>query len=433
MPKYKNYYTLTILGARRYTVNIHRKLFLGGLILLCFMTCFSLLVLTVLDSGLPADYYKINSQNQLLHAKTYLLYQHNYNLAKRNSIVVQEIKMLEAMINSEDENAIPLNPEYRLVSVEEQNIGWRIFQYKVKIGDRVLYEYVADRKRPAEHKELKEKLDNIQKNIYKLIQTKQFSPEIKIISLADKEYAGMIGDMLVFSVSKQDALQMQMDGLEIAERYKKTLQRELKIAKENRIIQETPLIGSIRVVNNHTSMEELSKQIELCQNFNVSILKNNTELMAKTYTKAMDLKNNYARTPSMYPMRYVEVSSPYGYRVHPVSNSVAIHYGLDMPAPMNTKVMSTADGRVTFSGWSGSYGNMVQIYHGMGISTIYGHCAEVVVKKGQWIKKGQVIALSGNSGLSNGPHLHYEIRRWNIAIDPTPYLKRDILATTQVW
>ncbi|MDR2431814.1 MAG: M23 family metallopeptidase [Candidatus Margulisbacteria bacterium] len=433
MFRYKNYYTLTALGKTRHTYSLPRGPVRCGFYTFVFMFCFSLFVWTFLDLSPLKNYQLVSSQNQLLRAKTYILYQKNYDLAGRDSLVGQEIKILEAMINSEDENAVPLNPAYKMVSIEEQNIGWRIFQYKVKIGDRVLYEYVADRKRPQEHQALKEKLGVIQKNIEKLIQTRQFAPEIKIVELADKEFLGLAGDLIVLTVSKQDALQLQMDGAQIAEQHKKTLQRELKIAKENKLLQETPLTGSIRVVGKGAGLEELRRQIELCQRFNSSLLNRNTELVSRTYNKVLDYRNNYARTPSMYPLRYVEISSPYGYRVHPVTNRMSVHYGLDMATPEGTKVIATADGRVTYSGWSGSYGYMVQIYHGMGISTIYGHCSELFAGKGQHIKKGAVIALSGSTGMSNGPHLHYEIRRWNVAIDPTPYLRRDILSASKDW
>ena len=433
MPKYKNYLTLILVGRRRHTISMPRQLVNFCLFLFIFMSCASLLVWTTIDT-LPAQYhYQASSQNQLWHAKTYLLYQKNYNLTQRNSTLAQGIKMLEAMINSEDEDVIPFNPEYNLVSIEEQNIGWRIFQYKIKIGDRVLYEYIADRYTPKEHQEIKERLDVIQKNIEKLIQNKQFLPEIDILELKDSAFAGYVGDLLVLYVSKQDALQMQTNGLEIAERYKKTLLRELKIAKENKFLQDTPLIGSIRVVNQHTDLAELGHQIEICQKFNADILQKNILSSGKNYNKTMDFKNNYARTPSIVPLQRVEISSPYGYRIHPVTRAASIHYGLDFVAPMNTKILATADGRVAFAGWSGNYGYLVRIYHGMGISTIYGHCAEVSVKTGQYVSKGQQIALSGDSGLTNGPHLHYEVRRWNVAIDPTPYLQRGILAANQNW
>jgi murein DD-endopeptidase MepM/ murein hydrolase activator NlpD len=104
-----------------------------------------------------------------------------------------------------------------------------------------------------------------------------------------------------------------------------------------------------------------------------------------------------------------------------------------MVAWPGSKVKATADGRVVSSGWMGGYGNAVKINHGMGVSTIYGHCSALLVAKGTYVRKGQVIALSGDSGLSAGPHLHYEVRRWDVPIDPTPYLNRTILTAKTQW
>jgi len=433
MPKHKNYLTFMLVGRQRHTISLPRQLINFVLLSFIFMIGASLLIRTVVDTSPMQNYSQILSQNQLLQAKTYLLYQQNYNLALRNNSMAQEIKMLEAMITSEDEDAIPFNPEFQLVTIEEQNIGWRIFQYKLKIGDRIIYEHVADRRDPKEHGEIKERLETIRENIEHLISTRHFSPEITITATGDRAFAGEVGELLVLYVSRQDALQMQTNGQEIAERYKRTLLRELNIARESRFIQDTPLVGSIRIVGQRTDMTELSRQIELSQKFNTDILNRNALLSGKIYGIAMDFQSNYARTPSIPPLRSVQISSPYGYRVHPVTNIVSMHYGMDLVAPMNTRIMATADGRVAFAGWGGNYGYMVRIYHGMGISTVYGHCSEIQVKTGQNVRKGQIIALSGDSGVTSGPHLHYEVRRWNVSIDPTSYLQRDILASNSNW
>ncbi|GBR73002.1 peptidase M23 [Candidatus Termititenax aidoneus] len=429
----RNYFTLVWIGESRRSFNLSYAFTALGLGLLAGLFGLSLLFWRGLDISALDAYQKVHSDNQLLHAKAHLLYQKNRALAKNNSRLTQEIKLLEALISAEDANVFYLNSDYKNVTLEETTLGWRVLQYKLKIGERTLYEYTADRLRPKEHLALKEKLELVQKNIEKLIQSKQFTPNIKITELADKEYVGLAGDLVVLSVSKKEAFNAQTDGREIAERYKKALLKELKIAKENKLLQETPLIGSIKTIRPNSGLENIIQQLDFCQKFNQNILAQNNTLIAGIYSKAMDFKNNYARTPSIYPLRNIEISSPYGYRIHPVTNAVSIHYGLDMVAVPRTKVLATADGRVTYAGWIGGYGIVVQIHHGLGISTLYGHCDSVLVNKGQYVRKGQPVALSGNSGLSNGPHLHYEIRRWNVAIDPTPYLKRDIFTASKEW
>ncbi|WP_373897257.1 peptidoglycan DD-metalloendopeptidase family protein [Haloimpatiens sp. FM7315] len=99
-----------------------------------------------------------------------------------------------------------------------------------------------------------------------------------------------------------------------------------------------------------------------------------------------------------------------------------MHKGIDIASPMNTPIYAAYDGVVTFSGWQQGYGNIVIINHGNGFETRYGHCNSLIAKKGDKIKKTQLIAKVGSTGRSTGPHLHFEIRKNDQAIDPTPYI-----------
>ena len=99
-----------------------------------------------------------------------------------------------------------------------------------------------------------------------------------------------------------------------------------------------------------------------------------------------------------------------------------IHKGLDIAAPLGTKVKSSASGRVVFAGWQGGYGNTVIIYHSYGITTVYGHLEKILVESGDFLNKGDVIGLVGSTGRSTGPHLHYEIRINGVRVDPMDYL-----------
>ncbi|MGI6037552.1 MAG: peptidoglycan DD-metalloendopeptidase family protein [Limnochordia bacterium] len=101
-----------------------------------------------------------------------------------------------------------------------------------------------------------------------------------------------------------------------------------------------------------------------------------------------------------------------------------MHYGLDLAVPTGTPIEAAADGRVTFSGWRGGYGYLVTIDHGNGVETRYAHNSRLLVRAGERVKRGQVIARSGNTGNSTGPHLHFEIRYRGTAVDPLKYLLR---------
>lgn len=126
-------------------------------------------------------------------------------------------------------------------------------------------------------------------------------------------------------------------------------------------------------------------------------------------------------TPSIWPARGT-VTSVFGWRVSPFGDGNELHPGIDIAYTMGAPVVATADGEVIMSGSAGGYGNMVQINHGNGISTLYGHNSQLAVKVGQTVKKGQVIAYAGSTGKSTGPHVHYEVRVNNTAVDPMKYL-----------
>lgn len=129
-----------------------------------------------------------------------------------------------------------------------------------------------------------------------------------------------------------------------------------------------------------------------------------------------------SRTPSLWPCEGY-FSSPYGHRIHPVYGTGRFHAGCDISAPTGTPIRAAAAGTVTTSGWMGGYGNSIEIDHGSGLTTLYAHCSELVVPVGTRVTKGQVVAKVGSTGVSTGPHLHYEVRIGGETTDPAPYLK----------
>ena len=119
---------------------------------------------------------------------------------------------------------------------------------------------------------------------------------------------------------------------------------------------------------------------------------------------------------------YSRVSSPFGYRIHPVLGIKKLHTGIDIPAPTGTPTVAVSSGTVIYSGVQGSYGNTVMIQHDNGLVSLYAHNSSLVVKVGDQVKKGQVVAKIGSTGRSTGPHLHFEIRVNGTAQNPLNYL-----------
>lgn len=124
-----------------------------------------------------------------------------------------------------------------------------------------------------------------------------------------------------------------------------------------------------------------------------------------------------------WPSTSTYITSPYGTRIHPVTGKLKTHTGLDIGAGMGTNIFAAADGTVLVSGWnSGGYGNYVVIDHGGGLTTLYAHCSSLLVSAGQRVSRGQVIAKCGSTGISTGPHLHFEVLKNGAHTDPYAYL-----------
>jgi murein DD-endopeptidase MepM/ murein hydrolase activator NlpD len=146
-----------------------------------------------------------------------------------------------------------------------------------------------------------------------------------------------------------------------------------------------------------------------------------------TRSQVERLNRTFALVPYRKPViGEVEFTSGFGVRSDPFLGRPAMHTGLDFRAATGDPVRATANGKVVSSGWAGGYGRMVEIDHGNGLSTRYGHLSEIGVKVGDSIKIGQVIGAVGSTGRSTGPHLHYETRIDGDAVDPQKFLRAGV-------
>ncbi|MEO5334013.1 MAG: M23 family metallopeptidase [Magnetococcus sp. YQC-5] len=133
--------------------------------------------------------------------------------------------------------------------------------------------------------------------------------------------------------------------------------------------------------------------------------------------------------PTGYPVVNMGVNSPFGYRIHPTLHTTRFHPGVDLQATMNTQVMATADGVVEFAGVDNNkfglsgFGQVVALHHNFGFRTTYSHLNKILVHSGDFVKKGDIIGLSGQSGIATAPHLHYEIRFIKHYLNPTPFMQ----------
>ncbi len=160
----------------------------------------------------------------------------------------------------------------------------------------------------------------------------------------------------------------------------------------------------------HKSADNLDSEISI-----------QTNEKAELYRFLESQKSMLTCTPSIWPTKGW-VSSRFGYRISPFTNKKEFHKGLDICARMKTPVIAPADGIVTSMGRDYGYGMILSVNHSYGLKTKYAHLAKVLVKKGQNVKRGQKIALVGNTGRTTGTHLHYEVYLNGVPVNPTNYI-----------
>ena len=141
-----------------------------------------------------------------------------------------------------------------------------------------------------------------------------------------------------------------------------------------------------------------------------------------TWKKLDSLEQGVIAIPSVQPVQHLAFTSNFGIRSDPFRGTAAMHAGVDIPGPTGTPIYATADGIVNHAARQGGYGNMVEINHGKGIATRYGHLSKIVVSANGRVRRGQIIGLMGSTGRSTGPHLHYEVRIDGHAVNPVPFL-----------
>ncbi|NET72983.1 MAG: peptidoglycan DD-metalloendopeptidase family protein [Sphaerospermopsis sp. SIO1G2] len=145
--------------------------------------------------------------------------------------------------------------------------------------------------------------------------------------------------------------------------------------------------------------------------------KEKREAQAKANSKIWIRGTGIFAFPSNAP-----TSSPFGWRTHPILGYRRFHAGLDFAASYGSTIRAADSGKVIFAGWYGGYGRSLIIDHSRGITTLYAHCSQLYVSNGQRVQKGQAIAAVGSTGLSTGPHLHFEVRRNGSPVNPAKYL-----------
>ena len=169
-------------------------------------------------------------------------------------------------------------------------------------------------------------------------------------------------------------------------------------------------------------------------NFNIDLVERKLVVQSTSFDEVIEMagtkEERLAARPAIQPIsrkNLTRFGSSFGMRYHPILKVVRPHEGIDLSARLGTPIYATADGLVLQAGYrAGGFGKKVLLDHGFGYRTLYGHCNEVLVKPGQEVQRGEVIARVGSTGLSKAPHLHYEVHVNGRPVDPINYYANDL-------
>jgi murein DD-endopeptidase MepM/ murein hydrolase activator NlpD len=192
--------------------------------------------------------------------------------------------------------------------------------------------------------------------------------------------------------------------------------------------------GTQRKISYYEEIAQMTNnQLSADLSLKVDVLEKELYVQAKSYDEVLELAKTQEirmeNIPAIQPVLNKDlkrVASGYGVRIDPVYHVRKFHQGMDFTAPTGTEIFATGNAKVSFVGWKQGYGNTVILDHGFGYQTLYAHLFKALVRKGQKVRRSDIIALVGNTGKSTGPHLHYEVRLHGKPVDPRNYYFYDL-------
>jgi murein DD-endopeptidase MepM/ murein hydrolase activator NlpD len=199
------------------------------------------------------------------------------------------------------------------------------------------------------------------------------------------------------------------------------------------MVQQAGIGGPAGAWSERDSLKSLGAQGQqtLAARLDVDALARRANILVRSLDQAYDSLSHHrerlAAMPSIMPTRGWLTSAFMSMRMHPILHLARPHEGIDVTAPMGAEIEAPAAGIVTDVKWEEGYGNMITLDHGFGLVTRFAHCSKILAVRGQRVKRGQKIALVGSTGLSTGPHLHYEVWVNHKPVDPIKYVMPDAI------
>lgn len=347
----------------------------------------------------------------------------------------RQLKNLQEQISSAKDDLKEGKKKENDLVAQIDNINSQIYALEAQIGEldnqitqkeQEISDAQAELERTQEHMDLQnDALNTRLRNMYKNGETSMLE-----ILLGSSDIADFLTNMdMIQKIYDNDMnvlleIKAQYAEIEAKKANLEALKADLKNQQDERQSQQNQLqsqkteVESLKasIVNDN---EALQAQID-AMNADAEAL---TRMLQHSNSVSNSSTSTYSGGVMAWPVPgSTRVTSPYGYRIHPILHTKKFHSGVDIAAPTGTPIVAANEGTVIFSGNRGGYGKCVIIDHGGGIITLYGHCNELSVSSGQSVSRGSTIATVGSTGRSTGPHCHFEVRINGSTTDPMAYL-----------
>lgn len=344
---------------------------------------------------------------------------------KKLQNVNQEIKKVESQLKTVEQQKSALLKELQNLNNQLNDAESKLNKVENDIAvtrqelDKVSKELDKAQKEMEDRDDLfKQRLRSMYKNsgygyLEVLLNAEDFSDFVSRLYLVSKVASF---DISVLEEMKEyrDLVQQKKDEVKEKEIRMLSLKNDLLSKK-----QEVQTITASR----NTALSRVKSQEQLYEDM-LDDLEKTSKQITQTII-SLQTKNGFVGGTFVWPAPgYTRITSDFGYRIHPIYKTKKFHSGIDIGVPWGKKVVAAGVGTVLYADTYGGYGKTVMIDHGGGIVTLYAHNSSLNVKVGDQVKTGQTISLSGSTGLSTGPHLHFEVRKNGEVVDPKPWVGR---------
>lgn len=390
---------------------------------------------------------EINKNNKRIRE----LYESDVKFNTEMDLIQKKLLELSGEIDKKQKIVEEYNKQIELMEQKNYDANKTIESLNNEINEleEVIHQNLLDvQKYEEEIKKFKQVIDNRLRNLYKNIDTytnnliRIFYTSENVIDCIDK-----VVSMNKFLEIDRITIEKFVNNIDLIKVKNQNIEFSKSLIEDKiRLVNETIAENDINLKNMEQQKNEKQRQLEDINELNIQlnaqyenlsedkkqiqqeiikIQEDNIKLQneLKKYMEELNRNNKEAKKKVKYG-KYLKpvngkITSRFGKRVHPVTGKESNHTGIDIAAPMGENVKASLGGEVVFSGWHGNvYGNVVIINHGNNIQTFYGHLSKVLVKQGEEVKQGDVVAKVGTTGLSTGPHLHFEIYVNGERVDP---------------